>query len=213
MPSTQLITIMRLRVDTHDTNVIEQYVKQYVKETILIVKHNGEKGDNPHFHMYAELKQETSMQTLKNQIKKHFNVEKAQYCVEKWDETQADDAYAYVFHEGDDVEFIVNNLSEEQVEKAKARNKEVNSKPKKATVKEKKEKQLSHWQIVEEIRGNIKITDDHKTAWMKMLEGLEKHKIRTGMFCLEKWFVTIQRNRDHDFNRVMYDKIMSKIYS
>lgn len=207
MPAVKPIKLLWLRVDTHDEDSIRKYIQLYVNKTYIVALHNGKDGSNPHFHMACELKDATSIQTVRNRVKSHFTVSKDKYCVMEWDASE--EVFAYCYHE-DDVKLMINNLTNEQIEKAIERNKIVNLPTKSA--KKKAIKTKTNWDMIEEIRATVSVTDTNDEIYDKMIVVLEANKVRTSVFDLERWFVTVKRN-NIDFNRDLKNKIISKVYS
>jgi len=106
-----------------------------------------------------------------------------------------------------------NNFSNQEIEDAiklydPNKAKRTSDKPK----NEKKEKKPNQWEIIEEIRSKVLNKNDPKDIWDIMINQLEFYQIRTGMFDLEKWFVTIQRT-DKEISNALRHKIISKLYS
>lgn len=89
-----------IRVD-YPREHVEEKVKQVLQwidlDKILAVFHNGEKGDNPHFHAIVSLNKELQKQSFDTRIKKLFNTKDRQYSSKAWDGKAG--AGSYLFHE------------------------------------------------------------------------------------------------------------------
>lgn len=202
MPQNKKLSKLFVRVDSHAKDLINLFIDSLnVKKTVYLVFHNGQSNENPHFHWLVELKDEISVQTLRNRIKKHFNLSKKNDIgIVEW-KNDNEEVFTYPYHEPN-AEFLINNLSEVQKEQGiKVNNKKV-----------KKPKAKTQWDIIDDIRLTIGDEKDNFVIWKAMLKALEDNKIRTSIFDLERWFISIKRVQEEESN-ALFKKILNKLYS
>lgn len=224
MPGNQEITRVFMRVDTHDEALITKFIEVEKINVTYVVFHTGATGENPHFHLAGTLPA-IAIQTLRNHTKSHFKQEKAGYSVKEWKDSEKDieDVLSYPYHEKE-ARFFINNVSDSEQVKAKARNEIIGAK--KEIIEKKGPTQ---WDIIEDIRAEL---DRH--PHFNFIEGasiheyrqrsnfdividiilnhLNKNRIKFGMFDIEKWFVTVVSNKPK-FRDQIKEKIFSKVYS
>lgn len=112
-------------------------------QAIVAVKHRGGTGENEHYHMVV--KTQIRDQAFRVRMKKVFDAGKgnAHMSIKPWDGNI--DAVSYLFHEDDDAKLIVqHNVTDETIEKARERNREVQTKMEAA-------KKRASWTIEEEL--------------------------------------------------------------
>jgi len=112
-------------------------------EAIAGVLHKGAKGENPHYHLV--IKTQVRDQALRVRLRKIFAEGKgnSHMSIKAWDGNI--DAISYLFHENPEGQLFLNyNIPEETVQKARARNIEVQDKMEKA-------KERASYKIEEEL--------------------------------------------------------------
>ena len=225
MGADQVISSVFMRVDTHDKVVIESFIKNEEIDVSYICLHKGKTGENLHFHLSGKMKP-ISLQTFRNHIKKHFNVKKDEFSAKEWlqEQSDIDSVYSYAYHE-EGVEFLINNMTEEEREKAIKANNVIQDKIKKTEVKKKDVK--TQWEVIEDIRQELdgvweamstcnpeehyRSREKYEKIMNTILKHLDLNKIRTGMFDIERWFITVVRNKP-SFKEMIKEKIYSKLY-
>lgn len=109
---------------------------------MVAVKHLGKTGENPHYHLVV--KTQVKDQAFRVRMKKVFDMGKgnAHMSIKNWDGSI--DAISYLFHEndGDDVIVCRKNITDETIEKARERNRDVKEKVEKA-------KERAAWRLEE----------------------------------------------------------------
>ena len=96
-------------------------------EAIVAIKHKGASGENPHYHMVVRT--HVKDQAFRVRMRKVFDQGKGNghMSIKPWDGNI--DAISYLFHENEDEPLVLqHNVSNETIEKAKARNREVKDK-------------------------------------------------------------------------------------
>lgn len=232
MVATQPILYAFIRVDTHDNDVITSFLRLYIDTTTYCVLHKGSEGENPHFHLLAKLTQVTTLQTLRNWVKKHFNTEKDGFCVKEWKRSEEDDSklYSYPYHETE-AKFIINNLTQEQISRAQKDNQIIQARIK--VIKdnqEKKDKGKTKYQIIEELRQELdaeEIQTDHysngdvdypdvrhnfRNICNKIIDKFNKERVIFGIFEIEKIFITLVSNKPK-WKEIIMEKIHSKLFN
>lgn len=112
-------------------------------QAIVAVRHRGASGENEHYHMVV--KTQVKDQAFRVRMKKVFDKGKGNghMSIKPWDGNI--DAVSYLFHEDDDATLIVqHNVTDETIEKARARNREVQEKIETA-------KKRASWTIEQEL--------------------------------------------------------------
>lgn len=92
--------------------------------SIVAVKHKGNKGENPHFHLVVRT--EVAQQAFRVRMRKIFDQGKGNghMSIRPWD--GCIDAVSYLFHEDpDSVLLLQHQVSDATISEAKARNREV----------------------------------------------------------------------------------------
>lgn len=93
-------------------------------KSIIAVKHMGNKGENPHFHLVVRT--QVQQQAFRVRMRKVFDQGKGNghMSIKPWDGNN--DAISYLFHEDENTSILVqHNISDETVAQAKERNKQV----------------------------------------------------------------------------------------
>jgi len=93
-------------------------------KSIIAVKHMGNKGENPHFHLVVRT--QVASQAFRVRMRKIFDQGKGNghMSIKPWD--GCNDAVSYLFHEDENTTILVqHNISDETVAQAKERNRAV----------------------------------------------------------------------------------------
>lgn len=93
-------------------------------KSIIAVKHMGNKGENPHFHLVVRT--QVASQAFRVRMRKIFDQGKGNghMSIKPWDGNN--DAISYLFHEDENTTILVqHNISDETVTQAKERNRAV----------------------------------------------------------------------------------------
>jgi len=93
-------------------------------KSIIAVKHKGNKGENPHFHLVVRT--HIASQAFRVRMRKIFDEGKGNghMSIKSWDGNN--DAISYLFHEDENTTLLVqHNISDEAVAQAKERNRQV----------------------------------------------------------------------------------------
>jgi len=112
-------------------------------EQIAGIQHKGDKGENTHYHLV--IKTRVKEQAMRVRFRKIFDLGKgnAHMSIKEWDGDIR--AISYLFHEDPNQElFYRHNIDDETVEKARAKNIEVQDKVAQA-------KEKASWKIEEEL--------------------------------------------------------------
>lgn len=119
-----------------------------------------------------------------------------------------------------------NNISEHEVQEAVAKY----NPPKSTTTEKPKTDKVNQWQIIKEIRDKLNMSHidltsvqyaDVSTSQSSfsqnyshiidvIIDVLDHHEIKTGMFDIERWFITVVR-KDASWKEQIKDKIFSKL--
>jgi len=159
-------------------------VKDY--ESIVAMKHVGKTKSNPHYHLV--IKTQVKDQAFRVRMKKIFDQAKGNehMSIRNWDGGL--DAISYLFHEEPDgTPLLIHNVSQETIEKAKARNQEVQ-----VAVADAKGK--AAWRLEDEVFAHIKnpqITQD-EIAKMLILTSLRTGKYMPNDYLLKSMVTRIQ---------------------
>ena len=155
-------------------------------QAVIVVKHKGSKGDNPHYH--AVVKTQVKDQAFRVRLRKVFDQGKgnAHMSIKPWDGNI--DAISYLFHElsdeqkSNEVIVYVKDVSDETIGKARDRNREVRQKVDKA-------KQKASWTIEEELLEHYRLTGvkpgEHTIATDIVLHALRRDKYVPNDFLLK----------------------------
>lgn len=160
-------------------------------QAIIAVKHFGNNKNNPHYHVV--IKTSVKDQAFRVRMKKVFDMAKGNehMSIKPWDGNI--DAISYLFHENDSEEIILlrHNVSDETIEKARERNREVR-------VKVEKAKQRASWTLEEEVlefyrqaKTGVRISEFH-IAQTIILTALRKDKYVPNDFLLKSMVTKIQ---------------------
>jgi len=93
-------------------------------KSIIAVKHKGNKGENPHYHLVVRT--QIQQQAFRVRMRKIFDQGKGNghMSIKQWDGNN--DAISYLFHEDENTTILVqHNISDETVAQARARNRQV----------------------------------------------------------------------------------------
>lgn len=116
--------------------------------SMIAVRHLGKNRDNPHYHIV--IKTAVKQQAFRVRMKKVFDMGKgnAHMSIKEWD--GALEAISYLFHENESDDVIVarKNISDETIEKARERNRDVQTKIEKA-------KERASWRLEEALYQQI----------------------------------------------------------
>jgi len=167
-------------------------------QAMVAVKHRGSTGENEHYH--AVIKTQVKDQAFRVRMKKVFDKGKgnAHMSIKPWDGNI--DAISYLFHEDEDAKpFVKHNVTDETIEKAKARNREVQEKIETA-------KKRASWTIEQELLEHYIKTkrspDIHTIAKDIVLHALRMDKYVPNDFLLKSMASKIQfKLLDGDVNR------------
>lgn len=127
-------------------------------KAIIAVKHKGNKGENPHYHLVVRT--DVASQAFRVRMRKIFDEGKGNghMSIKPWDGNH--DAISYLFHEDENTTLLVQyNISDETVAQAKDRNRAVI-----AMVQASKAKASWHlegivWELIKDKAYN------HKPGW------------------------------------------------
>ena len=165
---------------------------------IVAVKHRGSTGENEHYHMVV--KTQVKDQAFRVRMKKVFDMGKGNQhmSIKPWDGNI--DAISYLFHEDEDAKpFVQHNVSDETIEKARARNREVQEKMETA-------RKRASWTIEQELLEHYNQTkkspDIHTIAKDIVLHALRMDKYVPNDFLLKAMASKIHfKLQDGDLNR------------
>jgi len=93
-------------------------------KSIVAVKHNGSKGENPHFHFVVQTS--VASQAFRVRMRKIFDAGKGNghMSIKPWDGNN--DALSYLFHEDPESDLLIQyNVSDETIALCKQRNRQV----------------------------------------------------------------------------------------
>lgn len=168
--------------------------------SIVAVEHKGSTKENPHYHLV--IKTDVKDQAFRVRLKKVFNKGKGNghMAIKTWDGNI--DAIAYLFHEqGDDAELVLqHNVSNETIEKAKARNRDVQSKIEEA-------KDRAAWRledvVYEQVKSDAKRQyQPEEVAKMLILTALRNNKYMPNDYLIKAMVTRIMfRLLDGDVHR------------
>lgn len=201
-----------VRVDARDGYAEKMLMLKSVAdyEAIVAVKHKGASGENPHYHLIV--KTNVKDQAFRVRMRKVFDQGKGNghMSIKPWDGNI--DAISYLFHEDDDnAKLIVQyNITDETIEKAKARNREV--KDKVAIAKER-----ASWRLEEEVYQQVvnrSVTDD-EIAKAIILTSLRSGKYMPNDYLIKSMVTRIQfrlLNGDVNAEEQFADGIVWRLY-
>lgn len=167
-------------------------------QAIVAVKHRGTTGENEHYHMVV--KTQVKDQAFRVRMKKVFDMGKgnAHMSIKSWDGNI--DAVSYLFHEDDEATLIVqHNVTDETIEKARERNREVQAKIETA-------KKRASWTIETELLEHYRKTnlspDIHTIAKDIVLHALRMDKYVPNDFLLKAMATKLHfKLQDSDVDR------------
>jgi len=180
-------------------------------QAIVAVKHRGKSGENEHYHMVV--KTQVKDQAFRVRMRKVFDKGKGNghMSIKPWDGNI--DAVSYLFHEDENAELVVrHNVTDEAIEKARARNREVQAKVEQA-------KSRASWTIEQDLLEHYIKTkqspDIHTIAKDIVLHALRKDKYVPNDFLLKAMASKIafklldgDQNDEEKFAR----EIVAKVY-
>lgn len=188
-----------VRVDARDGYAEKMTMLRSVPdyEAIVAVKHRGKTGENPHYHLVIQT--QVKDQAFRVRMKKVFDQGKgnAHMSMKPWNGSI--DAISYLFHEEDDAHLVLrHNVSDELVDQAKARNREVQEKMKEATNR-------ASWRledvVLEQMRSRTNPSEDD-IAMALILTALRSDKYMPNEYLLKSMTRRIQfRLLDHDLDK------------
>jgi len=138
--------------------------------SIVAMPHKGKLGNNPHYHLVVAT--QVKEQAFRVRLRKVFNLGSGNghLGLRAWDGNI--DAISYLFHEdADATPFLQHNVSNETIEKAKLRNKDVQEKVAKA-------KDRASWKIEEELLQIYKATPDRERTEYEIAKDIILHALR-----------------------------------
>jgi len=155
-------------------------------KSIIAVKHMGNKGENPHFHLVVRT--HVASQAFRVRMRKIFDEGKGNghMSIKPWDGNN--DAISYLFHEDENTILLVqHNISDETVAQAKERNRQVV-----AMVQASKSKASWHLEeiVYEQFKGSSKPPDDTIIGQQLILAAL-----RNGKYAPQAWHVRAMTQR------------------
>jgi len=200
MPATWSAQQCFIRITLNDDTKVIDFFKDFKK--IHIHQHNDE-PENIHYHIAIEYNDSITKQTISNRIVKFFDVAKTKFSVKPWD--GEDKAIAYMLRKG---RTVFTTYNDEQINEIKKICEEYKENQNKA--KQRKQLKPNHWDVIELIRQKV-INKNNEDTWNIMIKELEANKIRTSIFDLERWFVTVKRS-DEDFSKDLRHAILNRLY-
>jgi len=139
-------------------------------QAIVAVKHRGSTQENEHYHMV--IKTQVKEQAFRVRMKKVFDKGKgnAHMSMKAWDGNI--DAISYLFHEDEEAALIVqHNVTDEIIEKARERNREVQTKIEQA-------KKRASWTIEEELLEHYKTSKREPSDTYTIAKDIVLHALR-----------------------------------
>lgn len=157
-------------------------------QAIVAVRHRGSTGENEHYHMV--IKTQIKDQAFRVRMKKVFDKGKGNghMSIKPWDGNI--DALSYLFHEDEDAKLVVqHNVTDETIDKARSRNREVQEKMEKA-------KSRASWtietELLEEYSKTKRSPGLHEIAKDIVLHALRMDKYVPNDFLLKAMASKIQ---------------------
>jgi len=155
-------------------------------KSIIAVKHGGNKGENPHYHLVVRT--HVAQQAFRVRMRKIFDQGKGNghMSIKSWDGNN--DAISYLFHEDENTIILVqHNISDETVAQAKERNRQVV-----AMVQASKAKASWHLEeiVYEQFKGSPRIPDESIIGQQLILAAL-----RHGKYAPQAWHVRAMTQR------------------
>lgn len=135
------------RVDARDGYLAKLNSLQLQYESVVIAKHTGRKGENPHYH--AVIKTSIKDQAFRKRMKSIFTEGKgnSHMSIKPWDGKI--EAVSYLFHEDPSAELLCRHgVSDQYIEEARKINQRV-----RVLVQEAKEK--ASWKLEDEVFDNL----------------------------------------------------------
>jgi len=149
-------------------------------KSIIAVKHKGNKGENPHFHLVVRT--QVANQAFRVRMRKIFDQGKGNghMSIKPWDGNN--DAISYLFHEDENTTVLVqHNISDETVAQAKERNRAVT-----AMVQASKTKAswLLEEVVYDQLKGSTRKYDDAYIGQQLILAAC-----RNGKYVPQPWHI------------------------
>lgn len=155
---------------------------------MVAVRHRGSSGENEHYHMVV--KTQIKDQAFRVRMRKVFDKGKGNghMSIKPWDGNI--DALSYLFHEDEEARLLVqHNVTDETIDKARSRNREVQEKMEKA-------KSRASWtieqELLEEYIKTKRLPGLHEIAKDIVLHALRKDKYVPNDFLLKAMSSKIQ---------------------
>lgn len=154
-------------------------------KSIVAVKHNGSKGENPHFHLVVQT--QIQSQAFRVRMRKIFDQGKGNghMSIKVWDGNN--DAISYMFHEDENAVLLVqHNVSDETIAACRERNRQVV-----ALVNASKQKASWHLEelVFDEIK-EIKFVSEQEIGQRLILAAL-----RHGKYVPQVWLIKAMTQR------------------
>lgn len=164
-------------------------------DAFIAVRHKGDKGENPHYHIV--IKTAVKDQAFRVRMKKKFDQGKGNghMSIKSWDGNI--DAISYLFHETEDCIVASKNVSDELIEQAKARNREVQEKVAKA-------KDRASWKLEDVVYERLvgQEVSEYEIALEIVKTALRSDKYMPNDFLLKAMARKIKfRLLDHDLDK------------
>jgi len=150
-------------------------------KSIVAVKHKGNKGENPHFHLV--IRTQVAGQAFRVRMRKIFDQGKGNghMSIKPWDGNN--DAISYLFHEDENTTlFVQHNVSDETIAACKERNRQVV-----AMVQASKAK--ASWHLEEIIYEEIKKTRPGGADESIIGQQLILAALRNGKYVPQPWHI------------------------
>lgn len=150
-------------------------------QSIIAVKHKGNKGENPHFHLVVRT--QVASQAFRVRMRKIFDSGKGNghMSIKPWDGNN--DAISYLFHEDENTTLLVqHNISDETVAQAKERNRQVV-----AMVQASKAKASWHLEeiVYEQFKSGTRLVYDESVIGQSIILAA----LRNGKYVPQPWHV------------------------
>lgn len=164
-----------VRIDAYDGYAEKIASLKMVTDYTAIVgiKHMGQKGDNPHYHLV--IKTQVKDQAFRVRMRKVFNESKgnAHMGIKPWDGNI--DAISYLFHEDENAPLLIqHNVSDETILKARQRNADVQ-------VKMAEARERASWRLEDDVWEQIQ-KHDGGTSQDDIAKALILTSLRNGKY-------------------------------
>lgn len=212
------------------SNNIDRFIKDYDVIKIIAYLHKGDIKQKEHLHFVCELKETTTQQTIKKWLRQVFDLPAESAGDKKvsasvWDGL-AKGASSYMMHDDDGKPLRCIGYDEQYMEAMADANMEVQMRNK-SKGKPSAESAKSHWDLMEIIWSELKCAQQRRIVqhpdgfietidyypprelWDKMIEVLNKNKVRLNEHEIERFFLTMYRQKDKLYT--IRDKIFSKL--